>query len=76
MLLVAVTGWGQENDRRNTREAGFDFHLVKPVDPEALQEVLSHCGAVRTPLEVPLELQRESRPELNRTDEVCVATTD
>src|SRR5438105_2366461 len=32
-VLVAVTGWGQEDDRRRAREAGFDRHLVKPVDP-------------------------------------------
>jgi len=32
VLLVAVTGWGQDDDRRLTREAGFDAHLVKPVD--------------------------------------------
>jgi PAS domain S-box-containing protein len=33
MLIVAQTGWGQEDDKRRTREAGFDEHLVKPVDP-------------------------------------------
>ncbi len=32
-LLVALTGFGQEEDRRRTKEAGFDDHLVKPVDP-------------------------------------------
>jgi CheY-like chemotaxis protein len=41
MLLVALTGWGQEEDRQRTREAGFDHHLVKPVDPAALREVLA-----------------------------------
>jgi PAS domain S-box-containing protein len=35
--LVAVTGYGQEEDRRLSQEAGFDYHLTKPVDPEALQ---------------------------------------
>lgn len=39
-LLVAVTGWGQENDRRRTSEAGFDAHIVKPVDVSMLEEVL------------------------------------
>ena len=38
--LVAVTGWGQENDRRRSQEAGFDHHLVKPVDPAALSKLL------------------------------------
>jgi CheY-like chemotaxis protein len=35
--LIAVTGWGQEEDRRRTAEAGFDDHLIKPV---GVQEVL------------------------------------
>jgi CheY-like chemotaxis protein len=38
--LVAVTGYGQPEDRRRAREAGFDEHLVKPVDPAALQRAL------------------------------------
>jgi PAS domain S-box-containing protein len=38
--VAAVTGFGQEEDRRRTREAGFDEHLVKPVSPEALRRVL------------------------------------
>lgn len=38
---VAVTGWGQEEDRRRTRSAGFDHHLVKPVDFSLLQAILS-----------------------------------
>jgi CheY-like chemotaxis protein len=40
-LLIAVTGYGQEKDRRRSEEAGFDRHLVKPVSPEALEEVLA-----------------------------------
>ncbi|AKJ28188.1 PAS domain S-box protein [Caldimonas brevitalea] len=39
-LLVALTGWGQDEDRRRSREAGFDHHLVKPVEPEALGRLL------------------------------------
>jgi signal transduction histidine kinase/DNA-binding response OmpR family regulator len=39
--LAAVTGYGQEEDRRRAREAGFDYHLVKPVDLAALQEVFT-----------------------------------
>jgi PAS domain S-box-containing protein len=45
-LLVAVTGWGQESDREMSRAAGFDHHLVKPVEMEMLLEVLS-TAAVR-----------------------------
>lgn len=41
LLLVAVTGYGDERNRRRSREAGFDLHLVKPVDPEVLQGLLA-----------------------------------
>jgi len=40
MRLVAQSGWGQESDRQRTAEAGFDHHIVKPIDPEALGELL------------------------------------
>ncbi len=42
--LIAVTGYGQEEDRRRTREAGFDLHLTKPVDPSRLRELLEEPG--------------------------------
>ncbi|MEO8178827.1 MAG: PAS domain S-box protein [Deltaproteobacteria bacterium] len=41
LTLIALTGWGQEQDRRRSREAGFDHHLVKPVDLEALKTLLA-----------------------------------
>lgn len=41
VVLVAVTGWGQEEDRRRAREAGFDHHLPKPVDLDALSALLA-----------------------------------
>jgi PAS domain S-box-containing protein len=41
LLMVATTGWGQDDDRRRTKEAGFDHHLVKPISPNKLQELLS-----------------------------------
>jgi signal transduction histidine kinase len=41
VLLVALTGYGQPEDRRQARAAGFDAHLTKPVDPDALVEVLA-----------------------------------
>jgi len=44
-LLVAVTGYGQENDRARTREAGFDHHLVKPIDLDRLYAVLDDYAA-------------------------------
>ena len=43
--LVAVTGYGQEEDRRQSQEAGFDQHLVKPVAPETLQRLIAQTGA-------------------------------
>lgn len=42
-VLVAQTGWGQAEDRRRTREAGFDHHLVKPVDFSQLQQLLQRA---------------------------------
>ena len=39
--LVALTGWGQREDRRRTGEAGFDYHLVKPADVRTLQSILT-----------------------------------
>ena len=41
MYLIAVTGWGQDEDRDRSRDAGFDAHLVKPVDFEALSSLLA-----------------------------------
>jgi PAS domain S-box-containing protein len=41
ITLVALTGWGQESDRRRAIEAGFDYHLTKPVDPEALDRLFA-----------------------------------
>lgn len=41
MVLVALTGWGQEEDRRKSEDAGFDHHIVKPVDHVALMSLLA-----------------------------------
>ncbi|MFO0877464.1 MAG: PAS domain S-box protein [Gemmataceae bacterium] len=41
IVLLALTGWGQDEDRRRSQEAGFDHHLVKPVDPEMLLTLLA-----------------------------------
>jgi CheY-like chemotaxis protein len=41
MVLAALTGWGQEDDKRRTRDAGFDHHFVKPVEPAMLQRLLA-----------------------------------
>lgn len=44
VVLVAMTGYGREEDRRRSREAGFDYHLVKPVDPLKLEDPLTLIG--------------------------------
>ena len=46
LLLVALTGWGRTADKSRTMEAGFDAHLVKPVDPAALLKLLAEQPAI------------------------------
>jgi signal transduction histidine kinase len=41
MVLIALTGWGQEENRRHSKEAGFDAHMTKPVDLDALMKLLA-----------------------------------
>ena len=48
-VLVAMTGYGQAEDKKETRRAGFSLHLVKPVEPDVLQKLLSDLGAARQP---------------------------
>ena len=43
--LVALTGWGQETDRRRSREAGFDSHCIKPLDLQRLTSLLDSLPA-------------------------------
>jgi CheY-like chemotaxis protein len=40
LTIIAATGWGQEEDRRKTKEAGFNMHMVKPLDTEMLRTTL------------------------------------
>jgi CheY-like chemotaxis protein len=40
-LIVAITGFASDEDRQRSREAGFDHHFVKPVDPDELRQMLS-----------------------------------
>jgi CheY-like chemotaxis protein len=44
-VLIAVTGWGSEEDRRRSREAGFDEHLTKPIDIAMLEPLLRRFTA-------------------------------
>ena len=41
MFLVAVTGWGQDEDRRRSEDVGMNLHMVKPVEPSALDRLLA-----------------------------------
>ena len=41
MYLIAVTGWGQDEDRQRSSEVGLNLHMVKPVEPSALEQVLA-----------------------------------
>jgi CheY-like chemotaxis protein len=43
-FVVALTGYGQDEDRRRAREAGFDVHLVKPADPEAVLQLVARAA--------------------------------
>jgi len=51
VLLVAITGWGQEEDKRKAREAGFDHHFTKPADFEVLLQLIEQEMKDRTPQE-------------------------
>jgi CheY-like chemotaxis protein/two-component sensor histidine kinase len=46
MRLIAVTGYGQEDDRRRSREAGLDHHLVKPADPDIVEKLLADIAVL------------------------------
>jgi CheY-like chemotaxis protein len=47
MALIALTGWGQEEDKRRAFDAGFDYHLTKPVDTVSLEKLLALIAPVR-----------------------------
>jgi PAS domain S-box-containing protein len=47
VVMVAQTGWGQEEDRQRTHDAGFDHHMVKPVDPQALMRLLAGLSGAK-----------------------------
>ena len=61
IAIIAMTGWGQDDDRRKSREAGFDHHLVKPVDIDDLLKLLADLQALN--LETAVDrLQPLARP--------------
>jgi signal transduction histidine kinase/CheY-like chemotaxis protein len=44
ILLVALTGWGQDEDKRRSHEAGFDHHVTKPPEPETVERLIARCA--------------------------------
>ncbi len=46
-MLIAITGWGQEQDKRRALAAGFDQHLTKPIDPNGLEALLQRAAVER-----------------------------
>ena len=55
VAIIAMTGWGQEDDIRRALEAGFDHHLTKPVEPAALSRLLA---LITPPIPMPLTKSR------------------
>jgi CheY-like chemotaxis protein len=53
VVLIAMTGYGQDEDRALSREAGFDDHLVKPVQRERIEQVLAEVGRSRRSVDMP-----------------------
>ena len=45
LLLVAISGWGRDEDREQSKNAGFDYHLIKPVDPDILIQIVREATA-------------------------------
>ncbi len=48
VLLVALTGWGQDEDKERTRQAGFDHHLIKPAEPATIEKLLASANLSRS----------------------------
>jgi CheY-like chemotaxis protein len=47
IVLVALTGWGQEQDQQRAYASGFDYHVTKPVEPEALESLIASAADCR-----------------------------
>ncbi len=62
VILIALTGWGHAEDRRRSKEAGFDHHLVKPADPQVLDSVLDSLSCRLKRLYVSRRVDAPARP--------------
>ena len=49
MMLIALTGWGQDEDKRRSLDAGFDHHLTKPPDPDVLDQLIAQSVSRHRP---------------------------
>ena len=49
VIIIAVTGWGHDEDRRRSKDAGFDMHLVKPLDPLVVERLMRKLEPGREP---------------------------
>jgi CheY-like chemotaxis protein len=47
VMLIALTGWGQDEDKRRSHDAGFDHHLTKPPEPAMIDRLIADCGRKR-----------------------------
>jgi PAS domain S-box-containing protein len=63
IVLIALTGWGQEEDKRRAIAAGFDHHLTKPLDPAALENLLATLTLKRLKVELPGKQTEEALHE-------------
>ena len=68
ILLVAASGWGAEEDRTMSKEAGFDHHLVKPFDLNALEKLLRSFKKIRREIRPPLRAGERTEHTSRRVD--------
>ena len=68
IALVAVTGWGQPKDRKRTVEAGFDAHLVKPVDQHELLKTLLEVAPAQLPEATPIRIRSSEAAQKQKED--------
>jgi CheY-like chemotaxis protein len=69
LILVAVTGWGTENDRRRAQEAGFDHHLTKPVQIQKLQELITEIQETANVHRNPQQADRAESSKMSELDQ-------
>jgi CheY-like chemotaxis protein len=66
LCIAAVTGYGQPDDRRRAREAGFQHHFIKPVDLQMLQDVLAQTCRLASSPELPAEETQATASDIRK----------